>query len=109
MARTLPSWPTTRHRYFCSPYEDFVQVPLATGPWLSAAQRAGVNLPEHGAPATHRLVGDDDPTLEHQLLDLAERQREAEGQPHTMGDDPDRVPVPLVRQRRAPHGQPIPG
>ncbi|EMF56708.1 hypothetical protein SBD_1791 [Streptomyces bottropensis ATCC 25435] len=29
---------------------------------------------------------------------------------HTVGDDLDRVPVPLVRQRRrAPHGLPFPG
>lgn len=47
-----------------------------------AARR--VLLPELGAPATHRLVGGDDPALEHQLLDLAERQRETEVQPHTV-------------------------
>jgi hypothetical protein len=89
--------------------EDLVQVPLVPRPRLSAAQRACVGLPELGAPAADRLVGDDDPALERQLLDLAERQREAEVQPHAMGDDLDRVPVTLVRQRRAPHGRPFPG
>jgi hypothetical protein len=32
-------------------------------------------------------VGDHDPALEHQLFDLAQAQREAVIQPHTMADD----------------------
>jgi hypothetical protein len=52
--------------------EDLVHVPLVTGPWLPAAQRVGVGLPELAAPAANRLVGDDEPALEHQLLELAE-------------------------------------
>ncbi|MET9920102.1 hypothetical protein ABZZ04_23910 [Streptomyces sp. NPDC006435] len=40
-------------------------------------------------------MGDDDTALEHQLLDLAERQREAVVQPHAVGNDLDRVPVSL--------------
>jgi hypothetical protein len=73
--------------------EDLVQVPFVTRPGLPAAQRARVLLPELGAPAAHRLVGDGHAALEHELLDLAEGQREAVVQPHTVGDDLDRLPV----------------
>jgi hypothetical protein len=41
--------------------EDLVQVPFVTRPGLPAAQRACVPLPELGAPAAHRLVGDGAP------------------------------------------------
>jgi hypothetical protein len=41
--------------------EDLVQVPFVSGPGLSAAQRACVPLPELGAPAAHRLIGDGAP------------------------------------------------
>jgi hypothetical protein len=88
--------------------EDLVQVPFAPGPGLSAAQRACVGLPELGAPAADRLVGDDDPALERQLLDLTEAEREPEVQPHAVGDHLDRVPVPLVRRRHGHHRQPPP-
>jgi hypothetical protein len=45
----------------------------SVGLGLSAAQRVGIGLPELAAPAA------DDPALEHELLDLAERQREVVG------------------------------
>jgi hypothetical protein len=67
-----------------------------------------VGLPELHTPAADRLMRDDDPALEHELLDLAETEREAEVQPHTVGDGLDRVPVPLVRRRHDPHEQPLP-
>ena len=77
--------------------EDLVQVPLVAGPGLAAAQAGRVGGPELGAPLPDRLVGDDHAALEHELLDLAEAQREAVVQPHAVGDDLDRVPVTLVR------------
>jgi hypothetical protein len=52
--------------------EDLIHVPLVPGLGLPAAQRACVGLPEHAAAAADRFVGDDDPALEHQLLDLAQ-------------------------------------
>ena len=48
-----------------------------------------------GHTRPNRLVGDDDPAREQQLLHLAEGQREAVVQPHRMGDDLHREPEPL--------------
>ncbi|MGY3205736.1 hypothetical protein ACVW19_006251 [Streptomyces sp. TE5632] len=50
------------------------------------AQRLGLGLGavHHQAPPADRLAGHDDAALEHQLLDLAERQREAEVPPHAV-------------------------
>ncbi|GAA3289692.1 hypothetical protein GCM10020295_02180 [Streptomyces cinereospinus] len=39
----------------------------------------------------------------------APRPRGTTLQPYTVGDDLDRVPVPLIRRRHAPHGRPFPG
>jgi hypothetical protein len=39
---------------------------------LPAAQRADAGLPELGAPAADRLMGDEHAALQHQFLDLAE-------------------------------------
>ncbi|EFE72047.1 predicted protein [Streptomyces viridosporus ATCC 14672] len=50
-------------------------------------------------------MGDDHSALEHRLLDFPERQREAVIPPHAVGNDLDRVPVPLVRRRRGTHEQ----
>jgi hypothetical protein len=62
--------------------EDLVQMPLAPGPGPAAPHLAGVGRAELHTPAADRLVGDDDTALEHELLDLAERQRKAVVQPY---------------------------
>jgi hypothetical protein len=67
------------------------------GPGPTAAQSVGVGLAELGAPAAHCLVGDDDAALEHQLLGLAEAEREAEVQPHAVGDHLNTSPCWLRR------------
>jgi hypothetical protein len=85
--------------------EDLVQVPLVAGPWPTTAQSVRVGLAELGAPAAHCLVGDDHASLEQQLLDLAEAERESVVQPHAVGYDLDRVTVPPIRRRRALHGR----
>jgi hypothetical protein len=64
-------------------HEHLVQVPLVTDPGLSAAQPGRVRGSELGAPLPDRPVGDDHTADEHELLNLAEAQREAVIQPHT--------------------------
>ncbi|GAB2818554.1 hypothetical protein GCM10027073_57340 [Streptomyces chlorus] len=85
--------------------EHFVEMPRVAGPGPAAAQSVGTGLTERGTPTTHGLVGDEDAALEHELFDLAERQREPAVPPHAVGDDLHRVPVPRVRRRRAVHGR----
>lgn len=72
----------------------------------AAPQTVGVGLSELQAPAADGLVGDDHPTLEHQLLHLAVAERETEVQPHAVRDDLDRVAMALVRH--ALHDRPLP-
>ena len=79
--------------------------PVSSRPGLPAAQRVGALLTELQAPAADRLAGDGPTTLQHQLLHLAEAERETEAQPHTARDHLDRVPVTPVRQRHAHHGR----
>ncbi|MCW7945712.1 hypothetical protein AAW14_27825 [Streptomyces hygroscopicus] len=64
----------------------------------AAAQLVGVGLPELRAQAAYGLVGDDHTALEHELFDFAEAEREAEVQPHAVGDHLHRVPVPPLRR-----------
>lgn len=56
---------------------------------------AGVGLPELHTPPADRPVRDGDTAPEHHLLHLTEAERKEEVQPHAVGDDLDRVPVPL--------------
>src|SRR5208283_1640506 len=72
----------------------------------------GVVRPELCTPGPDRLVGDHHTAGNHQLLDVAQTQRETVIQPHRMPDDLDRIPVALVprcnRHRpilAAPHKQ----
>src|SRR4029077_1444878 len=64
------------------------------------------NRPELGTPGPDRLVGDHDAADEHQVLDVAQAQRETVIQPHRVPDDLDRIPVALV-PRRNRHKRPI--
>ena len=85
------------------PDEHLVEVPLVAGARAPPAQLVGVDLPELGAPPPDRLVTHRDTAYEHQLLDLAEAEREPEVQPHAVVDDLDRVAVALVRRRCSGH------
>jgi hypothetical protein len=82
-----------------------VEVPFIAGSRSAAAQPVGVGLPEFVAPLPDGLVGDDNAAPQHQLLDLAEAEREAEVQPDAMADDLRGVPESLVRYFCAGHDQ----
>jgi hypothetical protein len=63
------------------PNEDFVQVPLAPWPRPTAAQAVGETRTEFLAPASHRLVGDENAALSQEQLNIP--QAEAEHVPQT--------------------------
>ena len=53
----------------------------------SAAKFLGEHRPELQHPSPDRLVGEVQPALGEQILDIAEAQREAKVQPHRVSDD----------------------
>ncbi len=67
--------------------EDLVEMPLVAGPWPLPPERIGVALAELAAPLADRLVAQDHAPLGQELLHVAIAQREAEIQPHRVGDD----------------------
>src|SRR5689334_10603582 len=69
--------------------------------WLRAppAQPAGDYGPELQHPAPHRFVGDLDPTLGEQFLDVAVAQGEAEIQPDRLLDDLGREAMAAVAEQ----------
>ena len=75
--------------------EHLIQVPFVAQPRTTTAQLVRVLLPEPVAPGPDRLIGHVDTTFEHQLLHVAEAQREPVVQPDAMADDLGRKPEPL--------------
>ena len=53
----------------------------------SAAKFLGEQRPELQHPSPYRFIGDIQPTLGQQILDIAEAEGEAKVQPHRMPDD----------------------
>jgi hypothetical protein len=120
-----PSHPDVERGMFVAARSDCESTMAEVGsggrPSFWRTPRPGATCPRAGGGAARRrgpartwrtsggrLIRDDDTALEHQLLDPAERQREAEVEPHTLGDDLDRVPMSLLRRRRTAHGRPLP-
>jgi hypothetical protein len=81
------------------PNKDFVHVPLVAGPWPATAQAVGETRAELLAPASHRLVGDDDTTFRQDQLDIPQAEAEHVVQPHGMADDLSGEPMTVVGGR----------
>jgi hypothetical protein len=64
-----------------------VEVPLRGWPMTSAAKFLGEQRPELQHPSPYRFIGDIQPALGQQILDIAEAESEAKVQPHRMSDD----------------------
>ena len=58
------------------PDEHLVHVPLVPWSWPAASQAVGESRPEFHAPASHRLVGDDDAALSQDQLHIAQAEAE---------------------------------
>ena len=97
MSSTLPCWSTAPQVPLCAVEldEHLIQVPFVAWPPTTTAQLVRVLLPEPLAPGPDRLIGHVDTTFEHQLLHVAEAQREPVVQPDAMADDLGRKPEPL--------------
>src|SRR4029077_11575778 len=83
--------------------EHLTQVPFVAQPPTTTAQLVRILLPEPVAPGPDRLIGHVDTTFEHQLLHVAEAQREPVVQPDAMTDDLGRKPEPLIRRACSGH------
>ncbi|GHO60674.1 hypothetical protein KSB_91490 [Ktedonobacter robiniae] len=51
------------------------------------SQCIGVRLPKFQAPLTYRFIGDDNPALGKQFLDITKTKRKAKIEPYRMADD----------------------
>jgi hypothetical protein len=68
-----------------------------------SAQPIGEVLSELEAPASDRLVGEDNAALRQKQLDVAEAERERMIEPDRVGDDRGREAVAMVQVRRSSH------
>ena len=75
-------------------HEHLVEVPLVAGAGSPPTSLGSVVRPELRTPGPDRLVGDHT-AGKHQLLNVAQAQRETVLQPHRVPDDLDRIPVAL--------------
>src|SRR6185295_1255548 len=74
-----------------------------TDPLTLIRDDSAVFRPELGTPLPDRLVGDDHAADQHQLLDLAEAQRESVVLPDAIADDLGRKPEPFIRRACSGH------
>ena len=72
-------------------------MPLVPWSWPAASQAIGETRAELLAPAAYRLVGDDNPTLSEEQLNIAQAEAEHVIQPHGVADDLGRKPMAIVR------------
>src|ERR1700737_1256373 len=99
MSNTSPWWWTARRRYIRSPgsrttVSSRCQRSLGRGRrWRSRRAIAGPNF-QH--PAPHRFVGDVEPALGQEFLDIAVAQGEAEIEPDRVLDDLGREPMAAI-------------
>jgi hypothetical protein len=64
-----------------------VEMPMRGRPMTPAAKFLGEQRPELQHPSPDRFIGDFQPALGEQILDIAEAESEAKVQPHRMPDD----------------------
>jgi len=68
-------------------HEEFVQVPDVAQATLPAPEYTGVFGTELSAPLSNGLVGDYDPALCQQILNISEAQAKSMIEPNSMADD----------------------
>ncbi len=69
------------------PDENFIHAPLVPWPWSPASQAVGETRAEFLAPASHRLVGDDDTALSQCPFNISQAEAEHVAQPGGVADD----------------------
>jgi hypothetical protein len=78
------------------PNEHLVEVPLVSWSWPTASHAVGESCAEFQAPASHRLVGDDDAALSQDQLHIAQAEAEHVVQPDGVADDLGWEPMTIV-------------
>ena len=78
------------------PDDHLVEMPSITRPRTRLSQPSCNHRPEFQYPAAHALVGDVEPALGKQFLDIAVAQGETQVEPHSMLDDNRRKAVAAV-------------
>ena len=76
-----------------------VEMPAITRPRTAPSQRPGDRRSEFEHPAAHALIGNIEPALGEQLLNIAIAQAEPEVQPDGMLDDDRRKAMPTIGER----------
>ncbi len=73
--------------------------------WLGTAtvKLIGKTLPKLAAPFLNRLVDDEDPSVEHHLLDITEAEGKSEIQPCAVANDFTREAVTTIQVGRLVH------
>jgi hypothetical protein len=79
------------------PDEDFVHVPFVAWSRPASSQPIGETRGEFLAPASHRLIGDDDATLSEDQLNIPQALAEHVVQPDRVADDLGGKPMAVVR------------
>ena len=72
-------------------------MPLVARFGVSVPSCLRISLAKLAAPVPHRLIGEADTTLGHQLLDITIAEREAVVRPHAVADNFSREPMTLVQ------------
>jgi hypothetical protein len=69
------------------PDKNFIHVPLVPWPWTATSQAVGETRAEFLAPASYRLVGEDDAALSQYQLHIPRAEAEHVVQPDRVTDD----------------------
>jgi hypothetical protein len=67
--------------------ENFIHVPLVPWPWSAASQAVGETRAEFLAPASHRLVGNNDAALSQYQLNISQAEAKHVVQPNRVADN----------------------
>ena len=74
-----------------------IHMPFVTGLWPAASQVIGETRGEFLAPASHRLVGDDNAALGHDQLNIPQAEAECVVEPDGVTNDLGAEPMAIVR------------
>src|SRR5258707_1969197 len=90
------------HMLAGDPHDHFVEMPSVARSWAAPPQIASDHRSEFEHPTANALVGDVEPTLGKQLLDIAIAQSEAQVEPNRVLNHGRRKTVPAIGDRKHP-------
>jgi hypothetical protein len=87
------------HPFPGDPDDHLVEVPSRARAWAALPQLACDQRAKFQHPASHRFIGDIEPTLSEQFLHVSVAQREAEIEPDRVLNDLGRKAMTAIRKR----------